>query len=74
MNQAIKSLADKCEIHEVGIYGNSKSAVFDKEKFARLIVQECCKMVNAHMQHNNPHDCLLVLDIKEKFGIEPNER
>ena len=44
--------------------------VFDKEKFAQLIVRECCTMVNKHMQHNNPNDCLLVLDIKEHFGVE----
>ena len=48
---------------------------FDKwtrfnEKFAELIVQECCTMVNKHMQHNNSNDCLLVLDIKEHFGVE----
>lgn len=36
-------------------------------------VREVCKMINAHMQHHNPYDCLLVLDIKEKFGIEANE-
>jgi len=39
-------------------------------KFAKLIVRECCDMVNKHLQHNNPNDCILVLDIKEKFGIE----
>ena len=37
--------------------------------FARAIVQECCTMVNKHVQWNNPNDCLLVLDIKEKFEI-----
>jgi hypothetical protein len=36
-------------------------------------VREVCKMINAHMQYNNPNDCLLVLNIKENFGIEPNE-
>jgi hypothetical protein len=40
------------------------------EKFAQLIIRECCDMVNKHMQHNNPNDCLLVLDIKERFGVE----
>ena len=43
---------------------------FFHEKFAELIVRECCSMVNAYVQHNNPHDCLLVLDIKEHFGVE----
>jgi hypothetical protein len=40
------------------------------EKFAQLIIRECCDMVNKHMQHNNPNDCLMVLDIKERFGVE----
>jgi hypothetical protein len=43
---------------------------FNKEKFAELLIRECCDMVNKHLQHNNPNDCLLVLDIKEKFGVE----
>lgn len=40
------------------------------EKFAQLIVKKCCAIVNQNRQHNNPNDCLLVLDIKEHFGIE----
>ena len=40
------------------------------EAFARQIVLECCKMANEHIQHNNPNDCLLVLKIKEKFGLD----
>jgi hypothetical protein len=40
------------------------------QKFAELIVRECCDMVNKHLQHNNPNDCIPVLDIKERFGIE----
>lgn len=38
--------------------------------FAKNVVLECCKMVNGHVQWNNPNDCLLVLDIKEKFRID----
>jgi hypothetical protein len=40
------------------------------QKFAELIVKACCDMVNKHHQYNNPNDCLLVLDIKEHFGVE----
>ncbi len=42
----------------------------DQEKFAELIVRECCDKINNHIQINNPNDCLLVLDIKEHFGVE----
>ena len=40
------------------------------EKFAELIVRECCDIVNKRSQHNNSHDCLTVLEIKEHFGVE----
>lgn len=40
------------------------------EKFALLIVKKCCDMINQNRQHNNPNDCLMVLDIKERFGVE----
>lgn len=43
------------------------------ELFATIIIKECCKMVNNHMQHNNPYDCLLVINIKERFGIISND-
>lgn len=36
-------------------------------------VLECCKMINDHMQYDNTYDCLLVLKIKEAFGIEANQ-
>ena len=40
------------------------------ENLVKLVVQECCDIVNRRTQHNNPNDCLTVLDIKEHFGIE----
>jgi hypothetical protein len=43
---------------------------FYNKKFTELVVQECCGIVNKHVQWNNTNDCLLVLDIKEHFGIE----
>ena len=36
-------------------------------------VRDVCKLINAWMQHNNPYDCPMVLDIKQRYGIEPNE-
>ena len=66
MNKRIEQLIKQAYVdadHGAGSY-------FDKEKFAELIVRECCDMVNKHTQHNNPYDCPLVLDIKEYFGVE----
>ena len=69
MNKRIEELAEQCTT----IYNSTTFPVdkdFDYEKFAELIIQDCCDMVNKCMQHNNPYDCLLVLDIKEHFGFE----
>ena len=61
MNERIRQLAKQ-------VYGTQ--ATEQEIKFAELIVRECCDMVNKQHQHNNPNDCLLVLDIKEHFGVE----
>ena len=70
MNERIRQLAEQCRIETYGVNGELLTFGFDEEKFAELIVRECCDMVNKHTQHNNPNDCLLVLDIKEHFGVE----
>ena len=68
MHERIKDIAVECIVETI-----NDSWVFNDaelEMFAQLIVEECCDRVNRHQQHNNPNDCLLVLDIKEHFGIE----
>ena len=48
-------------------YCTIRSGTIDEIRFTYLIkntVSEVCKMINAHMQHNNSYDCPLVLDIK----------
>jgi len=66
--QAVDYALSVCDAN--GVYQGKEYLAVVKEKFAELIVRECCDMVNKHMQRNNPNDYLLVLDIKEKFGIE----
>lgn len=74
MNEKIKAL--KAEARDFYLdqedldCSNNEFVGLVTEKFAELIIQECCNMVNAHIQHNNPYDCPLVLDIKEHFGVE----
>jgi hypothetical protein len=72
MNERIKELWAQAGGHYNS--GNQHTwpeyTINDPVKFAELIVRECCDMVNKHQQHNNPNDCLLVLDIKEHFGVE----
>ena len=71
MNERIKELAIEAGYQPLpGFdFANSLEETYLK-KFAQLIIRECCDMVNKHTQHNNPNDCLLVLDIKERFGVE----
>ena len=75
MNELMLNLARKAGARaDFGITGVEDenfliADIYDLELFAQLIVEECCDMVNRHQQHNNPNDCLLVLDIKERFGV-----
>lgn len=44
MNKLIRELAEQAETKEVGYY------FFDKEKFAELIVRECCEVLRAESE------------------------
>ena len=75
MNKRIKELAEQAshfisDLERVQIYSMMEIHNMYNTKFAELIVRECCDMVNKHHQYNNPNECLLVLDIKEHFGVE----
>ena len=75
MNQRIFELAKQADLIQwdslpSGARTPDHESVAKARKFAELIVKECCDMVNKHHQYNNPNDCLLVLDIKEHFGVE----
>ena len=62
MNERIKQLAEQAETKEVGYY------FFDREKFAELIIRECCdKFVD--MQHKF-HPSICAYEIKKHFGVE----
>lgn len=79
MNELIKELFEQAEEYALDKANNADESDEDfdfsyeddvTEKFAELLIKECCSMVNAHVQRNNPHDCPLVLNIKERFGVE----
>jgi len=69
MNERIKQLAEQATS-----YNNSDGWLFDKEKFAELIVRECAKSLWTEECHNSD----LALEefernsakIKEHFGVE----
>jgi len=70
MNERIRKLAVECTFFTYGVNGELLYDGFNEEKFAELIVKDICDMVNKHIQWNNPNDCPLVLDIKERYGVE----
>jgi hypothetical protein len=69
MNERIKRLAEQATS-----YNNSDGWLFDKQKFAELIVRECAKSLWTEECHNSD----LALEefernsakIKEHFGVE----
>lgn len=73
MNPTLLKLAKEAGFYvadgKVNIPTTNEDITACQEKFAELIIKECCTMVNAHMQRNNPYDCPLVLDIKKRFGL-----
>jgi hypothetical protein len=64
MNERIRELAEQCTDY---VYGEDGSyEMFDKEKFAELIVRECAKVSNqAEKQCQHPGTM-----IKQHFGVE----
>jgi hypothetical protein len=80
MNERIRQLAEQATsiVEMVGPEGYTSSyAKFDREKFAELIVRECCLALWTEECHTSD----LAFDevkrnatkIKEHFGIDPNE-
>lgn len=70
MNKRIEELIEQAtDVYDNWHTGISVSTV-DQKIFAELIIKECCKLVNEHVQVNNPNDCPLVLKIKDHFGVE----
>jgi hypothetical protein len=76
MNERIQELMEECTITDINLHGEIYEASFDREKFAKLIVQECIdKIKNANMtdlEGPDPDDVLLLVEkqIKEHFGVD----
>ena len=76
MNQRIRQLAEQCRFEIQGINCEVLGQGFDEEKFAELIVRECCLQV-ADVRIENDFepvgDAVLVqalAGIKKYFGVE----
>jgi hypothetical protein len=73
MNERIKELAEQATSHMPGHppYDGLTFDVFDKEKFAELIVGECIRKINDIAESsNNPQPIYRVaVDLLEHFGV-----
>jgi hypothetical protein len=71
MNNRIDELVEECTV----IYRDGHGAYIDQldtEKFAELIVRECCNIVRDEVQYINDFDTAdsVVTEVKKYFGVE----
>jgi len=69
MNERIKELAEQAGLE----YGSfDQYGLFDEEKFAELIVRECCNIVRDEVQYINDFDKAdaVITEVKKYFGVE----
>ena len=66
MNTLLKDMIDQCERELFGVNGELLSTSFDAEKFAELIVKECC----AVLFDNELGGYRVNYVLKEHFGVE----
>jgi hypothetical protein len=72
MNERIKELAEQATSHMPGHppYDGLTFDVFDKEKFAELIVRECMELTKRCSTGSSIHDLFADEIIKQHFGVE----
>ena len=70
MNERIKELAEQATSHMPGRppYDSLTFDVFNKQKFAELIVKECINIVK--QRWINPDEDVIAEEIKQHFGVE----
>ena len=77
MNERIRQLAEQATTYHNGGLG-TEIELFDKEKFAELIVKECMRMCDCAdvslLEHNRPQEASGAASVKqfiaEHFGVE----
>jgi len=70
MNERIKLLAEQATTYIEPTENSGEGWIFDKEKFAELIVRECASVCDDLQKwpSSEPRHC--ASDIKKHFGIE----
>jgi hypothetical protein len=72
MNERIKYLAEQCRAEYRDGHGGYIEQ-FDEEKFAELIVEECClKLLNMDEKTQGNHNYYrhAAIEVKKHFGVE----
>ena len=67
MNERIRLLADEARKHFPKTEMSGEYWVFDEEKFAELIVRECCKIM---VEHSHRRAGVVKRNVKLHFGVE----
>ena len=71
MNQRIRELINEATSFKEGlIEGKHDIELFDKEKFAELIVQECASRVDNILREKKDGGGTMGDEIREHFGVE----
>ena len=70
MKERIKELAEQATTTEYGVDNGFDRVTFDKEKFALLIVKECCQFENSYGGDAGLVACHYSRKIKKHFGVE----
>jgi len=68
MNKRIRQLAEQATS-----YNNSDGWLFDKEKFAQLIVKECANFIDSHKrvdEYGLACDIVYGVDLMKHFGVK----
>jgi hypothetical protein len=69
MNKRIKELAEQSTTYIEPTSNSGEGWIFDKEKFAELIIKECSGLINS-MDHSSQYFPHVADAIKEHFGVK----
>ena len=67
MNERIQQLAEQARKHFPKTESSGEFWVFDEQKFAELIVKECC---NIMAEYSHRPAGVVKRNVKEHFGVE----
>lgn len=71
MNERIRQLIEQATVYKEGIIeGKYDIEVFDKEKFAELLIKESADYIDAFNRENMVEEGMGGAELKKHFGIE----